>query len=218
MSFTYSQDKYQPIDVGNEIKNRFESSIANNHAYWIGLPFRKPFYAWQKDDAVKYAVSRSGVYSNFLKCVSVKWKTHIWPYLVFDFMQQADGSSRIHIHGVLISENKIQTHKVKKMWKAPQYGTGFVWNNYNPDKGGIPYMLQKHYRCHWSYPACPQARSECRGKKGCKYKRIYGQCLTNRSSESETSSYGKALSAVNQNPLNWFDVPLYNNSINKGGI
>ena len=146
------------------------------HKYFVYVDFKKPFKANQQVEAFEWALGESGVYSNFLKVVAVKFNTHIKALLVCDFKKGSDGQYRIHLHGVLRCEERVPCRRVKPMWRFRQYGIA-AWKLYDPSKNGVAYSMNGHRTVYWGYPACPRKKGMCKGKKGCIHKRRTGNDL-----------------------------------------
>ena len=138
--------------------------------YFGSVSFKKVFQPNERKEAFDFALGESGVFSNFLKIVAVKFGSHIKTLVVGDFAKCEDGKWRIHIHWVVRCENQVACRRVKSLWRFREYGN-FEWKVYRDEGKAVPYCMNGHQTLYWSHPACPKKKNMCRGKKGCVYER-----------------------------------------------
>jgi len=165
---------FKPITIrSTEVIKRHRQVVNDDEAfpfkYWTHTEFKKPFKEHEFNEAVEWAVGESGVYSNYLKAMSVKYGTHIKTLMGIDFKKHKDDIWRIHQHAVLRTERKIVCRKAEKMWCV-----GRGWNAfklYKPEEHGVVYIMARHKSIYWNHPSCPKRKRTCKGKKGCVHKR-----------------------------------------------
>ena len=165
---------FKPITIRSQDVITRHRDIVNDDdeftfKYWTHAEFRKKFKEGDFNEALDLAVGESGVYSNYLKALSVKFGAHIKTLMGVDFKKHRDGAYRIHLHAVLRADKRIVCRKAEKMWCV-----GRGWNAfklYKPELAGVAYIMSGHKSIYWNHPSCPKRQRRCRGKKGCVHKR-----------------------------------------------
>ena len=165
---------FKPITIRSQDVITRHRDIVNDDdeftfKYWTHAEFRKKFKKGDFNEALDWSVGESGVYSNYLKALSVKFGAHIKTLMGVDFKKHRDGAYRIHLHAVLRADKRIICRKAEKMWCV-----GRGWNAfklYKPELAGVAYIMSGHKSIYWNHPSCPKRQRRCRGKKGCVHKR-----------------------------------------------